>query len=215
MSTRAQATCVVLFLATLLAPALAFRQAGGNPPALPPQAAPQAPARATEAGLFYSAVSRQFQVPPQQVRQLVDAGLPPGQVVVGYYIAEHSLRQPAQILADREAGMTWRDIAMASGLEPESFYLPTASSRAPFVNVYALYHQQPREGGALQSPPLGDADVESLVNLRFLASVSGRGVPDIMRLRAQGHDDVSIHHFLLAGQQTARWETAAAAEARS
>jgi len=152
MSTRTQVCRFVLFLAVL---------GDGTP-------APVAPTRASDPEPFYAAVGRHFQVAPAEVHRLADGGLPPEEVVVVYYLAQHSLRQPAQIVADRRAGKSWRDIAVASGLEPESFDHPHARPRAPFVNVYALYHRQPRDRWSWDRLPLRDADVVSLVNRHFL-----------------------------------------------
>ncbi len=215
---RTQVYGFILFVAIVLTSSLLhFQFRGGEP------AAAQTPQRTADASLFYSAVSQHFQVGSQQVRQLVDGGLPPEDVVVLYYIAEHSLRQPGQLLADRKAGRSWRDVAIAAGLQPESFYYPISYSRGPFVNVYALYHQLPRDRWSWDRLQLTDGDIENLVNLRFLAALGGRSMPDpnptntVQRLRAQGYDYVTIHHFLLNGQQTAQHEAAtpAAGQTRS
>lgn len=200
---RAQLYGFTIFVAIVLTSFLLHSQLRGGDEAA---AAPTTPERPADASQFYAAVSQHFQVDPQQVRRLVDGGLPPEDVVVLYYIAEHSLRQPEQLLADRKAGRSWRDIATAAGLEPESFYYPISYSRGPFVNVYALYHQLPRERWSWDRLQLTDGDIENLVNLRFLAEAGDRSVPDVQRLRAQGYDYVSIHHFLLSGQQTAQRE---------
>lgn len=202
---RTQVYGFILFVAIVLTSSLLHFQFRAEP------AVTQTPQRTADASLFYSAVSQHFQVGPQQVRQLVDGGLPPEDVVVLYYIAEHSLRQPGQLLADRKAGRSWRDVAIAAGLQPESFYYPISYSRGPFVNVYALYHQLPRDRWSWDRLQLTDGDIENLVNLRFLAAFGGRSMPDVQRLRAQGYDYVTIHHFLLNGQQTAQHEAATAA----
>src|SRR5207244_318631 len=125
--------------------------------------------------LFYAAVSQHFQIPAQQVQSLVREGLPPAQVVVVYFMAEHSLRQPTVIVRDRLAGKSWRQIAMASGLHPELFYYPLPNAHhAPFVNVYAIYHDLPRTLWTWDRVQLTDSDVENLLNLRFLAELGGR-----------------------------------------
>ena len=206
MLIRTQVCCFTLFLAIALTTTLVHAQLTSKP-----ASTAAAPAKTSDPALFYSAVSQHFQIRPQQVRQLVDGGLPPSQVVVLYYIAEHSLRQPTQLLAERKAGKSWRDVAIASGLEPESFYYPISYSRGPFVNVYAIYHQVPRDRWTWNQLQLTDSDIENLVNLRFLAELGGRSVPDVLRLRAQGYDFVSIHHFLLNGQKTAQHEDGARA----
>lgn len=206
MFIRTQVSRFVLFLAVLLTSPLLQGQVVKGGSTLPE------PARATDPRPFYAAVSRSFHVPEGQVRRLADRGLPAGQVVVVYFMAGHSMRQPTQILADRRAGKSWREIAMTAGLEPESFYSPLADTRAPLVNVYALYRVLPRDRWTWKRMPLQDSDIESLVSLRFLAELEGEQWPDVLRLRAQGHDFVNVRHFLLTGQQTAQRVDAPAAE---
>ena len=199
MLIRTQVYCFVLFLAFVLTSTLLHRQLRGDT-----AVTPVTPETASDPSPFYSAVSQHFQVPPSQLRQLADAGLPPSEVVVLCYIARHSLAQPTRLLADRRNGRSWRDIATASGLEPASFYYPISYSRGPFVNVFAVYHRVPRDRWTWNELQLTDSDIENLVNLRFLAESGGRSVPDVQQLRAKGYDYVSIHHFLLAGQKTAQ-----------
>jgi hypothetical protein len=167
MSTRTQVYCSVLFLAVLATASLIQGRVADAPAAVVPEP-------------FAAAVGRHFQVEPAQVQRLVDAGTSPREVVVVCYLARHSQRQPAQIVADRRAGKSWRDIAVGSGLEPKSFDRPVERRydrpRAPFVNVYALYHRQARNQASGTAMPLRDDDFVSFVN----------------------------RHFLLAGQKTAR-----------
>jgi hypothetical protein len=204
MLIRTQVYCLALFAAIVTTSTLVHAQLG----TAAATTTPAAPPRSTEPSLFCAAVGQHFHVGGEQVRDLVDAGLSPSQVVVVYYLAEHSLRQPAQILAERQAGHSWREIARASGLQPESFYYPVASARRPFVNVNALDHPVSRDRWSWEQLPLTDGDIENLVNLRFLAEVGGQRVPDVLRLRSEGYDYVSIHHFLLAGQKTAQQQPA-------
>ena len=56
------------------------------------------------------------------------------------------------------AAESWREV-MASELEPETFYCPIAYTRAPFVNVYALYRRGAPEIPSAKSEatePVGD-----------------------------------------------------------
>jgi hypothetical protein len=198
MQIRTQVYCFVLFLVVLLTSSLVQSQVGEEA-----VAAPRPPA-VTDAGPFLAAVSDYFEVPGEQVQEMIDAGLEPAQVVVACFIAQRSLRSPGEIARDHEAGRSWRGIAMASGVGPEQFYYPLPfASRKPFVNVHALFHEQPRSQWSWESLPLGDRDLENLVNLRLVSELSGQRTPEAMRLRSQGLDYPSIHH-LLDGQKTAQ-----------
>jgi hypothetical protein len=211
MQIRTQVYCFVLFLAILLTASLVRSQVNSE------GGAPEAPRADTNPTAYYTAVSNRFQVPAEQVRALVDAGMPAGEVVVLYFVAENSLKSADEILADREAGKPWRAIAQQAGLGPETFYYPLPQTgRKPFTNVYAVYHQLPRNQWSWDRVPLGDEDVRNLVNLRFLGEVAGpKAASDVLRLRSQGADFPAIHHFLLSGQQTASRGAAAEGAVRS
>jgi len=213
MQIRTQVFCFALFLAILLTGSLVHSQVHGVQSVLsriPAQQAAPAPAP------FYSAVAQRFHVTEPQIESVASKGLPPTQVVVVYFVAEHSLRAPEQILADRMAGKSWRDIALASGLQPEQFYYPLPdAARPPFVNVYALYHRVPRDRWSWGNLALSDADVENLVNLQFLAGLSGGGADDVVRLREHGFSYVSIGNLLLNGQKTAERAATSARTVRS
>ena len=209
MQIRTQVYCFVLFLAVLLTASLVRSQVGEPAPA-------QSPARAAaDTGPFLAAVGQHFGFSSGQVQELTDAGLAPAQVVVACFIAQRSLRSPVGIAADRKTGRSWRDIAMASGLGPEQFYTPLPfGDRKPFVNVHALFHAQPRSRWSWETLPLGDRDMENLVNLRMVSEMSGRAAPEVMRLRDEGLDYPSIHQ-LLEGQRTAEAEEPDAPAIRS
>ena len=214
MQIRTQVYCFVLFLAVLLTSSLVQSQVGSQ--SGPGEtASAHAPASAAADGHFLAAVSEHFDVPRGQVQELIAGGLEPGQVVVACFIAQRALRQPAEIAVQRRDGLSWREIAVANGLGPEQFYTPLPfGDRKPFVNVHALFHQQPRSHWSWESVPLQDRDVENLVNLRFVTELSGEQAPEVLRLRSQGLDFPSIHQ-LLDGQRTAQAEARDAAALRS
>ena len=209
MQIRTQVYCFVLFLAVLLTSSLVQSQVGEEAAAAPD------PEAVADPGPFLAAVSEHFQVPREQVQEMIDAGLQPAEVVVACFIAQRSLRSPEEIARDHESGQSWRRIAMASGVGPEQFYTPLPfANRKPFVNVHALFHEQPRSEWSWDSLPLGDRDLENLVNLRLVSELSGQRTPEAMRLRSQGLDYPSIHH-LLDGQKTAQAGERDAASLRS
>jgi len=87
--------------------------------------------------------------------------------LVLYCIPELSLRHQAQLPAApaaNEATESWREV-MASELEPETFYCPIAYTRAPFVNVHALYHR-----GASEIPQAKSEATEPAGEHHFLLS---------------------------------------------
>ena len=198
MQIRTQVYCFVLFLAILLTSSLVQSQVGGETEAQVASTEKANPAA------FYAAVSQRFDVPENQVQALVDGGLPEAEVVTLYFVAQNSLKSADEILAERESGRSWSDIAKVSGLGPELFYYPLPhASRKPFTNLYAVYHQTPRDRWSWDQLNLGDAELQTLVNLRFVGDIAGERAPEALQLSGEGVDLVTIHHFLLQGQQTA------------
>jgi hypothetical protein len=75
--------------------------------------------------------------------------------LVLYSTSAQSPRQQTQapdVPSLKESSDSWREV-MASELEPQTFYCPIAYTRAPFVNVHALY----RRG----APGIAEARTES------------------------------------------------------
>jgi hypothetical protein len=201
MQIRTQVYCFVMFLAILLTGSLVHSQVQGVKTVV--SQLPTHHSTAADPAPFYRTVSDRFHVPPQDVQSLAARGLAPTQVALVYFVSEHSGRAPGQVAAERQAGKSWRDIAVASGMQPEQFYYPLPEARKPFVNVYALFHQLPRERWTWNNLQLTDADLENMANLQLLVGFDGESAGDVVRMRAQGFDYVSISNMLLTGQKTA------------
>lgn len=212
MQIRTQVYCFFMFLAILLTASLVHSQASGEE-----QGQPNADA-SFDAAAFQAAVSEFFQVPTEDVKGMLASGIEPAEVVVVHFLARQSMRTPAEVVAERRSGKPWREIAQAASLEPERFYYPLPNAaRKPFVNVYALFQQQPRSEWSWQSLPLGDEDIEDLVCLRFLSELENSDTPAAASLRnsSQGSELVNVHHYLLSGQSTASVANRAAGAVRS
>jgi hypothetical protein len=95
------------------------------------------------------------------------------------------------------AGLPTGRAVVVYSVEPELFRQPIASPRAPFVNVYALYHRQPCDGLTCLQQPLS-ADLEDLFELS-LASSAGASE---QAHGSQAHEHMGSH-LLLTGQKTA------------
>jgi len=94
---------------------------------------------------------------------------------------------------------TGRGVVVYS-IEPDSLSQPIASPRAPFVNVFALYHRQPCDSWTCLQQPLS-ADLEDLFELG-LASSAGASAPEALAIGSRAREIVGSH-FLLNGQKTA------------
>jgi hypothetical protein len=198
-------------MVTLLTASLVHSQASGEEIEEPRRVA------AGDLDGFYAAVGDHFGVPAAEVERLAaQGGLPPAQVLVVHFLARQSMRNPLDVLAEHRAGRGWREIAVASRLEPDLFYYPLPRrGRRPFTNVYALYEEQPRNRWSWETVPLGDGDIEELVGRRFVAELAGADAPRTLRALGESADLVSLQHLLLAGQRTATHRAAAADAVRS
>jgi hypothetical protein len=205
MQIRTQVYCFVLFLAALMTGSLVHSQARGVKNAIAQIPAATAQKTGSDPAQLFATVADRYAVPAPNVQAVAAKGLPADEVVMVYFVAENSVAQPDQIVADRLAGKSWRQIAMAAGLQPEQFYypMPNSAARPPFVNVYAVYHRVPRDRWTWDQLQLTDADLANLANLQLLASSDGRPAADVVRMRSQGFDYVTISNTLLPGQKTA------------
>jgi hypothetical protein len=110
------------------------------------------------------------------------------------------LQAPQGVALPDAAGLPTGRAVVVYSVEPELFRQPIASPRAPFVNVYALYHRQPCDGWTCLQQPLS-ADLEDLFELS-LASSAGASAQESLAPGSQAHEPMGSH-FLLTGQQTA------------
>jgi len=147
---------------------------------------------------FYFSISKYFNVPSETVidirsrYRLADEDLP-----VVFFIAKQARVEPSLIINLRLKGLSWWDISVQFGLNPEIFFVPVTVVKIgpPYGKAYGYYrhyHGQKKWGEVM----LSDEDIINLVNLKFLAEIHQAEPERIMEMRARGLGFVDIHESI-------------------
>ena len=147
---------------------------------------------------FYFSISKYFNVPSETVidirsrYRLADEDLP-----VVFFIAKQARVEPSLIINLRLKGLSWWDISVQFGLNPEIFFVPVTVVKIgpPYGKAYGYYrhyHGQKKWGEVM----LSDEDIINLVNLKFLAEIHKAEPERIMEMRARGLGFVDIHESI-------------------
>ncbi|HOL45403.1 MAG TPA: hypothetical protein PK100_02925 [Candidatus Saccharicenans sp.] len=147
---------------------------------------------------FYFSISKYFNVPSETVidirsrYRLADEDLP-----VVFFIAKQARVEPSLIINLRLKGLSWWDISVQFGLNPEIFFVPVTVVKIgpPYGKAYGYYrhyHGQKKWGEVI----LSDEDIINLVNLKFIADTQQVEPERIMEMRARGLGFVDIHESI-------------------
>jgi hypothetical protein len=141
---------------------------------------------------FYLGVGEYFRVPYHDVVVVEQRRLPPPEVPVAFFIAQHAHVSPSLVVDLRLGGRSWLDVSLHFGIGPEVFYVPVAVVPGPpYGRAYGYYKNKPRKDW--RTIVLADDDVVNLVNLRFVSEHYGVGPDVVIGRRSKGQDFVSIH----------------------
>lgn len=142
---------------------------------------------------FHLAISEHFKVPEPDILKIRDRHIPDEQIPVVLFLAAMAHVPPLAIIDLRLAGKTWLDISLRFGFGPDIFYVPVKEvvKGPPFGKAYGHYKNKPKKDW--KNIALDDDDVVNLVNLRFLSEFHKYSPEDIIRMRTQGKNFVTIN----------------------
>lgn len=141
---------------------------------------------------FYLGIGEYFRVPYPDVVVIEQRRLPPPEIPVAFFIAQHAHVSPGLVVDLRLGGRSWLDISLHFGIGPEVFYVPVAAVPGPpYGHAYGYYKNKPRK--EWHTIALADADIVNLVNLRFVSEHYGYRPETVIGRRSQGQDFVVIH----------------------
>jgi hypothetical protein len=123
--------------------------------------------------MYLQAVGEYYRVPVVEVRVLASWGRPAAEIPVVLFLAGRGGVSPDAVMALRNAGRSWREIAGRWQVHAGDFHVPLdpAQDAGPLARVYEAYRTQP--GTGWPSIELNDDDVVLLVHLKFLAEYLG------------------------------------------
>jgi hypothetical protein len=148
---------------------------------------------------FYVSVGAYFHVPEAGVvavkerYRLADEELP-----VVFFLAARAGVEPSAVVELRLRKMSWWDIGLRFGLNPEIFFVPVAVTRIgpPYGRAYG-YYKRLRGQKHWGTVVLYDEDVVNLVNLRFISGHYGIPAERVMEMRGRGSSFLDIHEKAL------------------
>ncbi|MEW6602869.1 MAG: hypothetical protein AB1499_17990 [Nitrospirota bacterium] len=142
---------------------------------------------------FHLDIKDYFKVPEPDIVKIRDRHIPDEEVPVVLFLAAMAHVPPPAILDLRLAGRTWMDICRHFTLTPDIFYVPVTEvvKGPPYGKAYGHFRNKPRK--EWKKVVLDDDDVINLVNLRFLSDFYKYSPDDIIRMRTEGRNFISIN----------------------
>ncbi len=148
---------------------------------------------------FYLSISSHFGVPEARVAEIQKTyRLSDEELPVVFFIAARARVEPIAVLNLRLKRMSWWDISLNFGLNPEVFFVPVSVVRIgpPYGRAYG-YYRQFRERRAWGQVILSDVEVVDLVNLRFISEYHKIPPERVIEMRGKGEKFIDIHEKII------------------
>jgi hypothetical protein len=137
--------------------------------------------------LFLSVSARHYDRDPAEVRQVWVRYRDPDDVSVALFLAHHSGRSLAEVLALRARRMSWWEIGVHLQVRPEVYFLQVdRTPRPPYGRAYGYWKKHRHTPGTVLR--LTDVEVRDLVAARVLHDAYGMPAEEALRRRADGGD---------------------------
>lgn len=140
---------------------------------------------------FHVSIGEFYRVPKREVVLVHQRGIAEEELPVVFFLSQRARVSPNVLVDMRLKQMSWMDITLHLGLNPEIYYVPvTAHHHPPYGKAYGYYRNHPPH--TWRNMRLSDSDIVNQVNLGFLSHHYGHAPEHIMRYRGEGRGFVSI-----------------------
>ncbi|MEN8007933.1 MAG: hypothetical protein ABFS42_13020 [Candidatus Krumholzibacteriota bacterium] len=134
--------------------------------------------------VFIGVSSRYYDRDPDHVRGWHRQCKNPDDLAVTMFLARHSGKSPAYLLTLRKEGVSWWEISVGLGVEPDVWFLPVRIEPGPpYGKAYGHWKKSKK---SKQRFVLNDTDCRNLVAARMLHECYGVSVDRAMEMRASG-----------------------------
>lgn len=116
---------------------------------------------------FLRTVAEHFSMPQSEVRVLARWSLQAREIPVVLRLAKRVGVSPDVVVAQRQHGESWMDIARGYSVHAGDFHVPIGGSAGFLNGAYERFNARP--ASERRDISLSDAEVVGLVNLRFLS----------------------------------------------
>lgn len=139
---------------------------------------------------FYLAIGHTYNVPEQDIVVVHQRHIPDEEIPVVYFLARRAHCRPEAIIDLRLAGRSWMDIAVHYHLRPSIFYVPLNGDPGPeYGRAYGYWKQPRKQWNRIR---FDDDDVVKMVNLQFVSGYYKVKPEEVVRLRGENRDFVSV-----------------------
>lgn len=150
---------------------------------------------------FLRGVAEYYNVAPEEVFVLSQWGMTPAEVPVVLFLAGRAGVSPDVVVAQRQRGRDWLDIAQGLGVHAGDFYVRIQGSPGFLSDAYERFNDTP--AAQWGDVVLTDEDIVGLVNVRFMSRFLE--VPPAEVIRALGRGPAVVAGYrALAGRRMQR-----------
>jgi len=141
---------------------------------------------------FHLAIGEFYRVPEPEIVVVRQRNIPEEELPVVFFMAKRANVAPSVIIDLRLGGKSWMDITYYYGLGADIYYVETrVVSGPPYGRALGYYKNKPRK--QWKYIKLQDNDIVNLVNLKFISSHYGYSPDEVIKLRSDGKNFVSIN----------------------
>ena len=118
---------------------------------------------------YYRAVGEYFRVPTSEIAILSEWRLPAEEIPVVLWMASKSGISPDAVVALRQAGRDWSDVARRYSVDARALHVELDGTAGSLANAYEAYRGRP--AAQWSTITLDDGEIVGLVNLGVLADL--------------------------------------------
>lgn len=149
---------------------------------------------------YYRAASEHFGVAVAEVQILAEWNLPPDEVPVVLFMAQRGGISADAVAALRGSGRSWSDLGTRYGVHAGVLHveLPEGAALGPLTRAYGEYRS--RSSAGWPGIRLDDAEVVTLVNVRFLADAVDRPAAEVLEALGRAGSAPAAYRMLVVGR---------------
>jgi hypothetical protein len=160
---------------------------------------------------FYLAIGDHYKAPEKEIIIVRRSKIPEEEMPVVFFLARKADVSPGVIIKMRLEGKSWWSITAHFGLNAGIYYVPVKGNPVPpYGKAYG--HFKNKKKSQWGKIVLSDADIINFVNLRFISDHWGYAPEEVIKMRANGQNFVSINANVKKKKHNAKAEKYAADE---
>jgi hypothetical protein len=137
-----------------------------------------------DTSLYFAVSSRYFAREPRVVEQWSRRVADPDDLSVLLFISSRAGRSPDAVFALRQAGLSWWDVSIRLGVQPDVWFVPVRRDPGPpYGNAYGYWRKHGKNARAYR---VDDRACRDLVAVRMMHEYYGLPVDRAMELRRDG-----------------------------